>query len=141
MKQKIHEALQGRVRKLLKEMRQERAHLAVGDYLQVRSAALSAGGMDETWGDLGRMIGKGALNVAGQAVADGLGIKVKSGTLSRVINAVRKKKSKYDVSKVGKKPKITRNAGSLAEPIRMDRREFSKRLKASGNRLNKTSLS
>ena len=141
MKQKIHEALQGRVRKVLKEMRQERAHLAVGDYLHLRSAALSAGGMDETWGDLGRMIGKGALNVAGQAVADGLGIKVKSGTLSRVIKAVRKKKKKYEVSKVGKKTKITRNADSLAEPIRMDRREFSKRLKASGNRLNKTSLS
>ena len=99
MKQKIHEALQGRVRKVLKEMRQERAHLAVGDYLHLRSAALSAGGMDETWGDLGRMIGKGALNVAGQAVADGLGIKVKSGTLSRVIKAVRKKKKKYEVSK------------------------------------------
>ena len=141
MKRKIHEALQCRVRKVLKEMRQERAHLTVDDYLHVRSAALSAGGMDETWGDLGRMIGKGALRVAGHAVADGLGIKVKSGTLSRVIKAVKKKKSKYEVSKVGKKPKITRSGNSLAEPIRMDRREFSKRLKASGNRLDKTSLS
>ena len=53
MKQRIHEALQARVRKVLKEMRQERAHLALGDYLHLRSAALSAGGVDETWGDLG----------------------------------------------------------------------------------------
>jgi hypothetical protein len=141
MKQKIHEALQGRVRKLLKEMRQERAHLAVGNYLHFRSAALSAGGMDETWGDLGRMIGKGAMQVAGQAVADGLGIKLKSGTLSRAIKAVRKKKKKYEVSRIAKKTKIARNGAALAQPIRMDRREFSKRLKASGNRLNKTSLS
>jgi hypothetical protein len=57
--------------------------------------------VDETWGDLGRMIGKGALRVAGHAVADGLGIKVQSGTLSRIIKAVGKKKKKHEVSKVG----------------------------------------
>jgi hypothetical protein len=104
-----------------------------------RSAALSAGGVDETWGDLGRMIGKGALRVAGQAVADGLGI-VKIGTLARVIKAVRKKKKKHEVSKVGKKPKSPSERRFSVEPIRMDRREFSKRLKASGNRLDKTSF-
>jgi hypothetical protein len=85
MKRKIHEALNRRVRQVIKETRQERAHQALGDHLDLRRAALAVGDVDEGWGDFGRKIGKGTL----RAVAHGLGIKTK-GPVKNVMAAVKK---------------------------------------------------
>jgi hypothetical protein len=137
MKKKIRESLKKRVKLVIAEMRKERSHQAIGDYLDLRRTVTD---VDETWSDFGRTIGKAALHITGHAVAHGLGLTTKKSTFSRVIGAAKKKK-KYNAAKVGKKAKIAGNAGSLAAPIKMDRREFNKRLKAAGNRLNKTSLS
>ena len=107
MKRKIHEALQSRVRKVLKEMRQERAHLAVGDYLQFRSAALLAGGVDEDWRDYGRTIVKDALRL----IKHGIGIKGKWCFEERVAKKKKIKKivlakPKVDLPKLNQKPKL-----------------------------------
>jgi hypothetical protein len=94
---------------------------------------------DENFLDAVKHVAKG---VASGIAQDGLGINTKA--IGRVVRALRKKKPNVIVSKVptrtkGPKPKATPPAAT--EPISIDRREFAKRLKASGNRLDKTSLS
>ena len=108
MKRKVHEALQSRVRKVLKEMREQRSHQTLGDYLDFRRTALLAGGVDEDWRDYGRTIVKGALRL----VKHGIGIKGKSaGALKAVAKKKKTKKivlaqAKVDLPKLNQKPKL-----------------------------------
>jgi hypothetical protein len=104
---------------------------------------------DEGFADGLAAIGSAAGHAIGHAVADGFGVSGKS--VGKVIKAFRKKKKGkgYEVSKVPGK-KITHTPVHAASGhahadngnvIKMDRNEFSRKLKAAGNNTRKVSLS
>jgi hypothetical protein len=108
------------------------------DCYAAHTAAPVNTGVDETFRDGIKAAGSAIGNVAAGAVADSLGVNTKK--LGAVVKAFRRKKPKFQTSKVPRAAKRLKSSEAAPSAVKMTRQDFAKNLKGSGNRLDKMSL-
>jgi hypothetical protein len=108
-------------------------------YLDCYAEHMAAQQQHETFLDGVKAVGSGLGSVAARAVADGLGVNTKK--LGTVVKAFRRKKPKFQTPKLPRAAKKLKSSEPAPAAVKMTRQDFAKKLKSSGNRLDKMSLS
>jgi hypothetical protein len=99
-------------------------------YLDCYAAHTAAQQQHETFLDGVKAAGSAIENVAAGAVADGLGVNTKK--LGAVVKAFRRKKPKFQTTKVPRAAKKLKTSEPANAAVKMTRQDFAKKLKSSG---------
>jgi hypothetical protein len=140
VKEAFAQALAERLRPMIAEMVCIQKEQAIPHYLDCCAKHTK---QDESFAAGLAAIGAAVGHTTVQAIGNGLGVDTKR--LGRIVKAFRRKKPSQTVA-VSKAPKTLKRKPKLThpvstQPIKIDRKEFAAKLRASNNRLDKTSLS
>jgi lipoate-protein ligase A len=138
VRQAFRESMSERIAPMIKAAADLQRKEGLPHYLDcyaAHTAAQVTTGVDETFRDGIKAAGSAIGSVAAGAVADGTGVNIKK--LGAVVKAFRRRKPKFQTTKVPRAAKKRKSSEPAPTAVRMTRQDFAASLKAAGGDLRK----